>query len=141
MSKDKKKLTGQSELKPDKKIMDKLQKTAKDNELSCAVAFQIAKDIQADPADIGKTADLLNIRLAKCQLGLFGYKPEKKIVKPEPNVDPEIEESLRKELADGKLSCENAWAVASRHNIPKLKVGNICEALGIKIGKCQLGAF
>jgi len=127
--------------KPDPIIADELKTRVKDNELACAVAFHIAKSVQADPARIGDTADLMNIRLAKCQLGLFGYKPEKKIVKPETDIDPKIREAIVGELADGKLSCVKAWGISATHGIPKLKVGNICEALGIKIVKCQLGAF
>lgn len=138
MSNNKKKSVGMT---PDPKIADELQKKATNNELACAIAFQIAKDISVEPAAIGETADMLNIRLAKCQLGLFGYKPEKKIVKPETDIDPEMRETILNELAGGKLGCEKAWAVASRHNVPKLKVGNTCEAIGIKICKCQLGAF
>ncbi len=33
-------------------------------------------------AEIGVTLDLLEIRIGKCQLGLFGYKPVSKAVAP-----------------------------------------------------------
>jgi len=49
-----------------------------DNELSCVAAFEIAGKLHIPAKDIGEAADKLNIRLGKCQLGLFGYKPDKK---------------------------------------------------------------
>ena len=61
--------------RPDKKIAEAIKKRSKDNELPCAVAFAIAKEIGVSAEDVGKTVDLLNFRLVKCQLGLFGYTP------------------------------------------------------------------
>jgi len=63
-------------------IKEKIISQTKNNELACAKAFKIADELNVSAAEVGKTADLLEMRLAKCQLGLFGYKPEKKIVKP-----------------------------------------------------------
>jgi hypothetical protein len=37
------------------------------------------------------SADLLEVRLNKCQLGLHGYFPEKRIVEPAKKVSPELE--------------------------------------------------
>ena len=85
--------------------------------------------------------DLMDVRLTRCQLGLFGYTPQKRIVKPAATWDPALEEDIRKALRDGRLPCEAAWAIARRHGLPRLDVGNVCEALGIKVRPCQLGAF
>ena len=125
----------------DPSIKEKMVDRAKDNELPCAVAFKLAEELNQPPAEIGKTADLLDIELVKCQLGLFGYKPEKKTVTPKLPVDPELDEAIRKALVDGNLSCRQAWDIALALGISKMSVSNACEGLNIKIKPCQLGAF
>lgn len=122
-------------------VQQKVEDKSKDNEISCAVAFQIAAEVRATPTDVGKGIDLLDIRLVKCQLGLFGYGPGKKAVKPKPPQSPDLEEAIRAALAEKKLSCRAAWDIAHRFNVPKMAVSAACEALSIKIKPCQLGAF
>jgi hypothetical protein len=109
--------------------------------LPCAVAFEIAARLGAQPAGIGAAADRLNIRLTKCQLGLFGYTPAKKIVEPAAVVEPEFEQAIRSKLTGGRLACRDAWDLAQAFRRPKLAVSAACEALGVKIKPCQLGAF
>jgi hypothetical protein len=126
---------------PDETIKAAVMGREKNGMISCAEIFKIAGETGALPADVGKTTDLLDIRLSKCQLGLFGYQPEKKIVKPVPDAAPEISAAIRDELVDGVLPCRHAWGVASRFGVPKMRVSGICEAMGVKIKPCQLGAF
>ena len=76
----------------DSRIKDALGQQTRNNEVPCAVAFKIADALQVSPADVGKTADLLELELVKCQLGLFGYKPDKKIVKPKAAENPDLEQ-------------------------------------------------
>jgi hypothetical protein len=118
-----------------------LEQAAPAGTLSCAAAFKLSADLEKPPAEIGKAADLLGIRLVKCQLGLFGYAPEKKIVRPAAAVDPALEEAIRAALQDGRLSCRTAWGLAERFRVPKMNVSAACEALGVKVKPCQLGAF
>ena len=125
----------------DPAIKQKVENKTKNNEISCAVAFQIAEELKAAPADVGKGIDLLDIRLVKCQLGLFGYGPEKKTVKPKSPQSRDLEEAIRTALVEKKLSCRAAWDIALRFNVPKMAVSAACEALSIKIKPCQLGAF
>ena len=125
----------------DPSIKEKILARAKGGELPCAVAFKIAQELKQPPAEIGKTADLLEIGLVKCQLGLFGYKPEKKIITPKLPVDPKLEEAIRKALVDGNLSCKHAWDIALNLRVSKMTVSAACEALNVKIKPCQLGAF
>ena len=127
--------------KPDRSIRDLILKRAQSGELPCAVAFEIAKDLEVSPGEIGKNVDLLNFRLVKCQLGLFGYQPKKKIVKPLPTMAPDLKDTIQEELVEGRLPCAKAWSIASRLKVPKMKVSRACEAMGIKIKPCQLGAF
>jgi len=125
----------------DAAIRAKLEKETPEGTLSCAAAFALATDLNKSPAEIGKAADLLDIRLVKCQLGLFGYAPEKKIVKPAATVDPLLQEAIRGELQGGRLACRNAWDLAERFRLPRMAVSAACEALGLKVKPCQLGAF
>ena len=125
----------------DDSIKSKIIAQAKESELPCAVAFKIADDLKVSPADVGKTTDLLEFRLVKCQLGLFGYLPEKKIVKAKPPGNQELEDAIRGALVDGRLSCRSIWDIAQQFKVPKMAVSAACEALELKIRPCQLGAF
>ena len=126
---------------PDETIKSEIEKKTKSREIPCAVAFAIAEKMGASAAEVGKTADLMNYELVKCQLGLFGYKPDRKIVKPEASPDPNIENAITEAVEDGKLSCRAAWDIADRLNVPKLAVSCVCETMGLKIKSCQIGAF
>jgi len=114
---------------------------AKESELPCAVAFKIAEDLNVSPAEVGRTLDLLEFRLVKCQLGLFGYLPEKKIVEAKPPENQELEDAIRGAVVDGRLSCRNSWDIARQFKVSKMAVSAACEALKLKIKPCQLGAF
>ena len=130
-----------SNQKPDDIIQKEILKRIKDNAIACAVIFDIAKLLNVLPDRVGRTADLMNIRLAKCQLGLFGYPPKNKIVEPAADIDPELSDAIRNGLVGDRLPCRIAWEIAARFGIPRMTVSGACEALGIKIKPCQLGAF
>ena len=125
----------------DNAIKDGVLAKAKSGELPCAVAFKIAAEVNAPPAEVGKAVDMLDFRLVKCQLGLFGYQPNKKIVTPKAPEDPDLEKAIRTAFKAGRLSCRDAWGIAQKFQIPKMAVSAACEALKIKIKPCQLGAF
>ncbi len=114
---------------------------SKDEQLPCAVAFDIAKRLNVPPGEVGRTTDLLNFRLVKCQLGLFGYTHKSKLISSRHDAAPELQEAIRTELTDGRLPCRTAWEIAARFKVHKLFVSGVCEALDIKIKPCQLGAF
>jgi len=130
-----------SSKEPNPELKKVLLEKARENELPCAVAFKISEDEHVSMDEIGNVADFMRIRLIKCQLGLFGYKPEKKIVKTLTTISKSLEEKIKSEAHDGKISCKAAWQIASDLDINKLEVGNACETMSIKIGPCQLGAF
>jgi len=125
----------------DSLIEAEILKRAKNNELPCAVAFEIAADLEITADSVGISADLINFRLTKCQLGLFGYHPKKKIVKSLSPVDPDLETAIMDARTNDILPCKSAWNIASRFNIRKMTVSGACEALKVKIKPCQLGAF
>ena len=126
---------------PDINIKNEIQTRIKADTLPCAVAFKIASDLNVSPAAVGKNADLIKLHLGKCQLGLFGYTPNKKIVTPKPPEHPELESAVKAALVNGRLSCRAAWDVAERLNVSKMSVSAACEYLAVKIKPCQLGAF
>ena len=130
-----------SDVKPDKLIKEKIFKYSISGKLPCFVAFKIVKELRVSPADVGKTVDLLNFRLTKCQLGLYGYQPKKKKVKPKMPLDQSLKNAITDAVVNGKLSCKKVWGIASLCNVHKLRVSCACEAMKIKIIKCQLGAF
>ncbi len=127
--------------KPDSLIEDKILRCIKNSELACAVAFEIAEELQVSPDAVGMTADLLNVRLVKCKLGLFGHKPQKKIVQPKKSVSQDLKDSVTDALVGGRLSCQSAWDIASRFKVHKMEISSVCELMQIKINKCQIGAF
>lgn len=126
---------------PDINIKNEILNRIKADTLPCAVAFKIASDLDVSPAAVGKTADLIQLHLAKCQLGLFGYTPEKKIVTAKPPEHPELESAVKAATVNGRLPCRAAWEIAERFSISKMSVSAACEYLAVKIKPCQLGAF
>lgn len=118
-----------------------LLRRASEGEVACAVAFEVAKELGVLPAAVGRAADLMELRIVKCQLGLFGYLPEKSIIKPAASVSPDLEKAIIAGLVNDRLPCQTAWDIAHQLGIQKMKVSAACDAMGIKIKPCQLGAF
>jgi hypothetical protein len=118
-----------------------LDGTVKDNRIACVQVFEIVKQVPITLSDAGKALDTLGIRLTHCQLGLFGYQPEKKIVQPIADPEPGLSEAIRSAAEGDVLSCRRCWELASEGGVPKMRISGICETLGIRIKPCQLGAF
>lgn len=125
----------------DERIAEAVRAAASDGRVSCAAAHRIAADLGVHPSEVGKTMDLLEYRIAKCQLGLFGYTPEKKIVDPAETVLQELRDALSAALANDRLPCESAWRIADRFGISRLAVAAACETTNLRVSPCQLGAF
>jgi hypothetical protein len=109
--------------------------------ISCAAVFKIASDLGVSPAEAGRTVDLLEIRLVRCQVGLFGYSPQRSTLKPAEEVSPELEAAIQQALVKGSLPCAQAWRIAEELKLGKMEVSAAAEAMKIKIKPCQLGAF
>jgi len=109
--------------------------------VTCAAAHGIADDLKVAPPEVGVAIDLQEYRISKCQLGLFGYEPDKKCIKPSDNVESGLENALKQSAADTSVSCLETWQIARRLDIKRMAVSAACEALGIKVKPCQLGAF
>lgn len=125
----------------DPAIAAALTQQAEDSRVACTAAHEIAASSGVAPSEIGKAADLMEYRIVKCQLGLFGYEPEKRIVQPAENVSDELRDQLQRYAADGRINCATCWKIARDLGIEKPAVSSACELLGIKVKHCQLGAF
>ena len=125
----------------DPAVADALGDKAVDGTITCADAFSVAADLSVSPSEIGKTTDLLEYRITRCQLGLFGYSPHKKIVEPAKDASTEVREQLGHFGADGTISCAACWKIADALDMERMEVAAVCELLELKIEPCQLGAF
>ncbi len=132
--------TGESDIKVDGRIMEALAARRKANTLSCAEAFDIARRLDVKKSEVGNALDMMDIKIVKCQLGLFGHKGGKR-VKPG-NLSPEaLLNALSSFRKTGRMPCIRGHEIARELGIGRPVVVNACEALGIKITPCQLGAF
>jgi hypothetical protein len=122
-------------------VREALQSRAEEAGLACAAAFAVATEIGLSPRAVGEAMDQLRISIIKCQLGLFGYTPKKRIVKPAETVTTDEEKAVRQALVNGKLPCATCWQLAEALGKTRLGMASVCEGLAIKIGPCQLGAF
>jgi hypothetical protein len=127
------------------KVEDSLKQevlqAAKENNVACLAAEEIAGRKAVALGEVGVAFDLLNINIIECQLGLFGYSPQKKIVQPAKEIASDLKQAINNAMSDGRLPCAAVWAIAKQLNLPRMKVSAACETLKIKIKPCQLGAF
>jgi hypothetical protein len=93
-------------------------------------------------SETGYALDVLEIKIIKCQLGLFGYEGgQRLIVEPAETLPPELEKALHSGLVDGRMPCATAWGIAKRFDLPKMSITSACEKLNLRISQCQLGTF
>jgi hypothetical protein len=130
-----------SDVRVDEKVAEAVRKKATGGKISCAGASKVARSLGVSMKEIGTAVDVMEMHIIECQLGLFGYSPEKVIVKPAKIVAAGLEKAIRETLVDGRLPCVSAWEIADRLDIPRMDVSSACEALQIKVKPCQLGAF
>ncbi|BBO87091.1 hypothetical protein [Desulfosarcina ovata] len=126
----------------DPTIAEAIAAKEKDGKITCSAAHAIAEKHGCTPQTVGMTIDLLEKRIHKCQLGLFGYGDNKeKAIKATSTVAEPLKHAIEKAVDNERISCAAAWTVAKEMNMSKLEISSACEAMGIKITKCQLGAF
>jgi hypothetical protein len=128
-------------LKVNEKMAEAIKRKVVKGEMACGDANRIAGSMKIDLKEVGVALDLMEIRIAKCQLGLFGHSKNDKPIKPAKIIKTDMEEAIREALVDGRLSCKAAWDIAARFGVPKVRIASLCEAFKIKIKPCQLGAF
>jgi len=128
------------------RIAEAIKEALVEGHLPCAAAFAISERLAVEPLDVGKEADALDVRLSKCQLGLFGYGSKAegthRRVVPMENVPPTLEQGIRDALDDdGNLSCAAAWQMAEALGEGRQTVSDAADGLDVHIIRCQLGAF
>ena len=127
--------------KPDTTLAEAVRGAAEGGRISCAAVFRIFAAQNVEASEAGKTVDQLNIKLVRCQLGLFGNSPEQGVLEPVEDVPHELVSAIRNHLVEGRLPCANAWKIAEELNLKRTDVGCAAETLNIRIKPCQLGAF
>jgi len=128
-------------LQIDQNILEGIKARLQSGKLPCAVAFDIAKQYQTTMQSIGNIVNNEGIRLSKCQLGLFGYSPENKIIKALETIAPELKQAIQSTQKNNVIQCAEIWEIANTLGVRKLHVSCACETLNLKIKACQLGAF
>lgn len=125
----------------DKNIASMLKKKSDNGTISCAAIHAAAGLLGVSPIEAGIQADLMELRLVKCSLGLFGYGPGIKKI----NKDIEIPEPLNNELENNaenqRITCIKCWEIGKKLKIKRIDISSACEKKGFKIKQCQLGAF
>ena len=71
----------------DPEVEAAVRRLAENGRMSCAQAHLISEELKTDPETVGFHLDMTETRITRCQLGLFGYSPKKKIVRPADEVD------------------------------------------------------
>ncbi len=129
------------DIKANPKVTEAVKRKASDEKISCAAAHKIATDLKVTPKAVGTAIDLIEYRITKCQLGLYGYGPQKKIVKPAKKVSSALEKAIYQAMKNNRLACLTCWQIADGLHLSKMDVSAACEALDVKLCNCQLGAF
>ena len=113
-------------------------------ELACAMGEKISKELKVEISEVGITADLLEIKIKKCQLGLFGYGKKTnhgKGIQAADSVSEEMKCAIEEAAENGEITCAVLWTISDRLGAKRKEVSAACEALKLKIRKCQLGTF
>jgi hypothetical protein len=113
-------------------------------ELACAMAEKISKELDVEISEVGITADLFEIKIKKCQLGLFGYGNKTnhgKDIEAANSVSEEMKCAIEEAAENGEITCAALWKIADRLGTKRKAVSAACETLKKKIRKCQLGTF
>ena len=126
---------------PQPAIVEALERVVQNGCVSCATAHDLAAGLAVTPAEIGQTMDLLEYRIIECQMGIFGYSPQKKILKAAETVSDELRGRLSSTAPEGRISCASCWQIARESGLQKTEVAAACERLELKIKPCQLGAY
>lgn len=129
----------------DKSLQKAIQNRLEDGRLPCNHAFAIAKTQNTDPLTVGLAANDADIRVSRCQLGLFGYGPKSegkhKIVQAMDDVPERLAVRLRDKAIDGGITCAAIWEVADALGYKRIEASGAVEAIGLHISLCQLGCF
>jgi hypothetical protein len=130
----------------DERVAAGIRSRLEDGRLPCAAACDAAEALGVPMAEVGRTADELQIRLTACQLGLFGYPGRAKgwdaAGVAEWAVPDGLEDALRAARNErDEISCGRLWEEAERFGVPRIQIGWLADRLGLTIRDCHFGAF
>jgi len=125
----------------DNTIAALLEQSAEDGRLNCVEAHRIGKKLGIPPDQIGIQADLAELRISSCQMGLFGYYPNKKRLNPDIKISSEADQAIDGAQTEGCISCSRCWELATQLAMSRLDMGSACDKKQVRIKPCQLGAF
>lgn len=129
----------------DERLRQALQHHLEDGKLPCSQAHAIARRLDMEPLIVGFAASELDIRISRCQLGLFGFGPKSegkhKIVHPMDEVPERLAARLRASASKHGITCTAVWNVADDLGYQRLEASSAVEAMGLKVTRCQLGCF
>jgi hypothetical protein len=128
-----------------KALLEAMRDHLEDGQLPCAQAHRIAQQFDLDPLQVGQAANEADIRINRCQLGLFGYGPKSlgkhKIVNPMDDVPEGLAARLRA-AGDGQgITCAAIWQIADELGYLRLEASSAVETMGLRVSHCQLGCF
>lgn len=125
-----------------KAYADKLAGLSSDGIITCAAAHKVAESLNVPPEQIGIQIDLLELRITRCQLGLFGYTTNSgKKLDAGVQINDDLETELKNSVTNGHISCKMCWDIAAAAKAKRLDIGSVCEKNQIRIKPCQLGTF
>jgi hypothetical protein len=128
-------------------VRDEIRSCLDENgQIHCESAHRIAGQLGVEPLRVGEQADEIEIRITRCQLGLFGHAAKKgmpgyRLVKKLDNPPEQAAASVKKAADHGKISCLALWRLAAQGGLTRQDMGNIAETLEFKVTPCQLGCF
>ena len=126
----------------DEKTAEALRSKIVNERISCSAAHKAAEEAGVSPQEAGRALDLLEVRINGCQLGLFGFKGDRgKADLRMPEAAEKIIEAVESRMENNRISCQQLWEAAEEAGCAKMTAAGVCEARGIKIHSCQLGAF
>jgi len=133
---------GERQEKMNQEIATQIQESLTEGRLPCPSAFKVARRLAVSPQQVGEVANELNVKISRCQLGLFGHGSNKgKSLEPVQEVGEELQARIEGGVVEGSLPCAMAWGIASELTMKRLDVANAAESLGMRITQCQLGCF
>ena len=103
--------------RPNEQIAKAIREKSPGGELACGIGEKISKELKVDISDVGITADLLEMKIKKCQLGLFGWgkKPSHgKDIHAAVSVSVEMKSALEEVAENGVVTCAALWVIADR---------------------------
>ncbi len=101
--------------------------------VECRKALAISKRLALDPLVVGRIATEEGYRISQCELGQFGKRKTG-------NFDRKTYELLKKcSSGDGKVTCADAYAVAQKVGL--FKVRSTVKKSDLDVVDCQLGCF